>query len=302
MKLNKVVRLSGYFILINIFFLGFATGDDLKSTINNKLFSSINSFSNNVVSNLTKKLKKYENIKYLDVSVNVQENLKPTIEIQSVNKLKEDTDSVIFNQTNILTHDGDTTLNFGLGKRKLINNDELMIGSNIFTDFKFNHSHLRSGLGVEAISSILDFRGNYYKSISKTRTTANGSERALDGHDLQVNYHLISKIHTDIFVQTFEWKNPDSSYKEKGEKIGISSKIGNLAFDAGYQDDNKNNDGFFGNVKIVIPLGEIVTQKNINTNNDERYTSVRDKLYIPVKRENKIKLFKISSGVQISGF
>ena len=33
------------------------------------------------------------------------------------------------------------------------------------------------------------------------------------------------------------------------------------------------------------------------------YTSVEDKLYLPVKRENKIRVVKISkSGVKVSGF
>ncbi len=54
---------------------------------------------------------------------------------------------------------------------------------------------------------------------------------------------------------------------------------------------------------MVIPLGEqkeaiSKNNENINKNN----LSVRNKLYMPVQRENKIKLVKISSGVKVSGF
>ncbi len=83
----------------------------------------------------------------------------------------------------------------------------------------------------------------------------------------------------------------------------MTSSIGNLAFEIGYLNDNKDNDGLFGSLKLVIPLGEQtedVNKKNENTNKNN--LSVRNKLYMPVQRENKIKLVKISSGVKVSGF
>jgi adhesin/invasin len=151
----------------------------------------------------------------------------------------------------------------------------------------------------------LDLIANYYDAISGFKSTSSGGrEKALDGYDLKLNYHLSNKLKTDLFVQLFEWENPNSTYKEKGDKVGMISSIGNLAFEIGYLDDNKDNDGIFGSLKIVIPLGE---QKE-NLNEDQRNTniknaSVRNKLYMPVQRENKIKVVKISkSGVKISGF
>jgi hypothetical protein len=92
-------------------------------------------------------------------------------------------------------------------------------------------------------------------------------------------------------------------------------------------DDNRNNDSYFGSIKFVVPLDNKIKRdyyamsdiekpitdaklKNSYTfvsAKDKRkmfeYVSVRDKLFIPVKRENKIKLVKISkSGVKVSGF
>ena len=65
-------------------------------------------------------------------------------------------------------------------------------------------------------------------------------------------------------------------------------------------DDNKNNDAFFGSIKFVVKLGD---QAENQTRNYLEYTDVSDKLYQPVKRENKIRVVKISkSGVQVSGF
>jgi len=297
-KILILIIISSFFLLKNVLAI------DLKSNVSDKFYSSINEFSQNLAQGLSDTLSQNENIKYFDITIDIQEDQKPSFEIQSVNKISEDSDSAIFNQANIISHDGDTTINLGIGKRKLLNNDTLILGGNFFLDRQIgSEAHFRSGLGVEAISSVLDLRGNYYNAISGWEFTDEGKEKALDGYDLQLNYHLKGKTNTDLFIQTFEWENPNSTYKEKGEKAGITSKVGNFALEAGYLNNNKNNDGFFGSLKLVIPLGE--KKENITTENTEtnsKYVSVREKLYIPVKRENKIRVVKIASGVKVSGF
>ena len=114
---------------------------------------------------------------------------------------------------------------------------------------------------------------------------------------------MSNSSNTDLFLQLFEWENPNSTYEEKGEKLGMTSSIGNLAFEIGYLNDNKDNDGLFGSLKLVVPLGdrkELMNQEKENMN--KKISSVRNKLYMPVQRENKIKLVKLSSGVKVSGF
>ena len=297
---NKIIAL----IVISSFFIfKFVLAADLKSNVSNKFYSKINEFSQNLAEGLADNLKQNENLKYFDISLDIQEKEKPTIEIQSVSKIKEDNDSAFFNQTNLSSYNGETTINLGFGKRKLYKDETVMLGSNIFVDYQLDESHLRTGLGVEAISSVFDLRGNYYNAISGFKVNDEGREKALDGYDVQLNYHMIGKSVTDLYLNTFEWENPNSTFKEKGEKIGITSQIGNLNFNLGYLNDNKNNDGFFAGIKLVVPLGN--TNEKIPEARTEslQYVSVREKLYIPVKRENKIRVVKISkSGVKISGF
>ena len=290
-------------IIFSFFLLKNVLAVDLKSNASDKFYSSINEFSQNLAQGLADKLKQNENLKYFDISLDLQENQKPTIEIQSVSKLKEDNDSAYFNQTNLSSYNGETTINLGFGKRKLYKDETVMLGSNLFVDYQFDESHLRNGLGVEAISSVFDLRGNYYNAISGFKATDEGREKALDGYDIQLNYHVTGKNNTDLYLQTFEWENPNSSYKEKGEKFGITSQIGNLNLNLGYVNDNKNNDGFFAGVKLVVPLGDTNENKPEAKTESLQYVSVREKLYIPVKRENRIRVVKISkSGVKLSGF
>jgi len=290
-------------VIISIFLFKHAFAVDLKSSVSDKFYSNINEFSQNLAQGLADKLKQNENLKYFDISLDLQENQKPTIEIQSVSKLKEDNDSAYFNQTNLSSYNGETTINLGFGKRKLYKDETVMLGSNVFVDYQFDESHLRNGLGIEAISSVFDLRGNYYNAISGFKATDEGREKALDGYDIQLNYHVTGKNNTDLYLQTFEWENPNSSYKEKGEKFGFVSQIGNLNLNLGYVNDNKNNDGFFAGVKLVVPLGDTNENQPEAKTESLQYVSVREKLYIPVKRENRIRVVKISkSGVKLSGF
>ena len=296
-KITILLIIFSFFLLKNVLAV------DLKSNASDKFYSSINEFSQNLAQGLADKLKQNENLKYFDISLDLQENQKPTIEIQSVSKLKEDNDSAYFNQTNLSSYNGETTINLGFGKRKLYKDETVMLGSNVFVDYQFDESHLRNGLGIEAISSVFDLRGNYYNAISGFKATDEGREKALDGYDIQLNYHVTGKHNTDLYLQTFEWENPNSSYKEKGEKFGITSQIGNLNLNLGYVNDNKNNDGFFAGVKLVVPLGDANENQPEAKTESLQYVSVREKLYIPVKRENRIRVVKISkSGVKLSGF
>ena len=265
--------------------------------------NKINEFSNEtalVISNFAKN--NFENMKYLDFDIQVQEKLKPSFSIMSVTELLKIDSGTVFNQTSLNTHDGDGTINIGLGARKLLNDNKILIGSNLFYDHQFDEGHKRTGVGVEAISSVFDIRGNYYNAISGSKTTSEGSERALDGWDTQLDYHLPGEKDVNIFANLFRFENSatGSTYEEKGTKLGANASLGNFIIEGGYLNDNKKNDVFFGSIKFVVKLGDQAENK---TRNYLEYIDVSNKLYQPVKRENKIRVVKISkSGVQVSGF
>ena len=246
----------------------------------------------------------FESMKYLDFNINAQDYLKPTFSIMSVSEISKIDSGTIFNQTSINTHDGDETINIGFGIRKLLNDNTLLLGANTFYDHQLTESHERVGVGAEAITSIFDVRGHYYNAVSARRTNSEGTiERALDGWDLRGDYHLPIEEDVNIFISAFEFENPEdiSSYKEKGNKFGADAQLGNFAIEAGYMNDNQDNDAWFGNIKYVVNIGGSGVKK-IYTKN-ETLIDVSDKLYQPVKRENKIRVVKIdASGVVVGGF
>ena len=271
-----------------------ALKDKKINTLSNQISKSISSFAE----------EHFENMKYLDFNIDAQEYLKPTFSIMSVNEIKKLDNGTIFNQTSINTHDGDETINIGFGSRKLLNDNTLMLGANAFYDHQLTESHERVGVGVEAITSDFDLRYNHYSAMSGRRTNAEGTiERALDGWDLRGDYHLPIDHDVNIFVSAFEFENPESvsSYKETGNKFGVDAKVGNFAIEAGYMDDNQENDAYFGNVKYVVNFGS--DNQDHSSSNSKSLADVSDRLYEPVKRENKIRVVKIdASGVVVGGF
>jgi adhesin/invasin len=140
--------------------------------------------------------------------------------------------------------------------------------------------------------------------MSGRRTNAEGTiERALDGWDLRADYHLPIDHDVNVFVSAFEFENTESvsSYKETGNKYGLDAKVGNFAIEAGYMDDNQENDAYFGNVKYVVNFGS--DNQDHSSSNSKSLADVSDRLYEPVKRENKIRVVKIdASGVVVGGF
>ena len=271
-----------------------ALKDKKINTLSNQISKSISSFAE----------EHFENMKYLDFNIDAHEYLKPTFSIMSVNEIKKLDNGTIFNQTSINTHDGDETINIGFGSRKLLNDNTLMLGANAFYDHQLTESHERVGVGVEAITSDFDLRYNHYSAMSGRRTNAEGTiERALDGWDLRGDYHLPIDHDVNIFVSAFEFENPESvsSYKETGNKFGLDAKVGNFAIEAGYMDDNQENDAYFGNIKYVVNFGS--DNQDHSSSNSKSLTDVSDRLYEPVKRENKIRVVKIdASGVVVGGF
>ena len=281
---------------------------DLKVTAMDKISAfkdgKINALSNKISENISSFAKDhFENMKYLDFNINTQDYLKPTFSIMSVNEIMKIDSGTIFNQTSINTHDGDETINIGFGTRKLLNNNTLIVGANAFYDHQLTESHERVGAGAEALSSMFDVRGNYYNALSARRTNSGGTiERAMDGWDIRGDYHLPIEQDINLFFSAFEFENPEdiSSYKEKGNKYGADAKLGNFSIEAGYMDDNQDNDAWFGNVKYVVNFG---SDESNSSSSSKSFEDVSDQLYQPVKRENKIRVVKIdASGVVVGGF
>ena len=272
------------------------------SNLENRVTSYFNGLANSFGDSISSLLSENSRVKYLDLNLGVQEHLKPTISLTNVNMISEYGNSAIFNQNSLNLHNNDQTINLGIGHRTLLNDDKVIFGLNLFFDYAFDDSHQRNGAGLEVISSVFDLRSNIYDASSGVETVATGAtEEALDGWDLRLDYHLPLEIETRVFAGMFDFENDSGSFEVKGEKYGLNLFSNNFDVELGYTDDNKTGDGVFANMHYVIPLGD-------NRNNSNRasgyldFVSVAERMYEPVKRENKIRVVKTSLNVTASGY
>ena len=287
-----------YSILSIFLLIGISNASNLENRVTSYFNGLANSFGNSISSLLSENSR----VKYLDLNLGVQEHLKPTISLTNVNMISEYGNSAIFNQNSLNLHNNDQTINLGIGHRTLLNDDKVIFGLNLFFDYAFDDSHQRNGAGVEVISSVFDLRSNIYDSSSGIQIVSAGvTEEAMDGWDARLDYHLPIDANARIFAGLFEFENGTGSFEVEGEKYGLNLIGNNIDLELGYIDDNKTGDGTFSNISYVIPLNEDTKPFN-HTNGYLNYVSVEDRMYEPVKRENKIRVTKTSLNVTASGF
>ncbi len=288
-----ICSIFGIFLLIGI---------SNASNLENRVTSYFNGLANSLGASVSSLLKENSRVKYLDLNLGVQEHFKPTISLTNVNMISEYGNSAIFNQNSLNLHNDDQTINLGIGHRTLLNDNKVLFGLNVFFDYAFDDSHQRNGAGIEVISSVFDLRSNIYDSSSGIQIVSAGvTEEAMDGWDARLDYHLPIDANARIFAGLFEFENGAGSFEVEGEKYGLNLIGSNIDLEVGYIDDNKTGDGTFANISYVIPLNEDTKPFN-NTYGYLNYVSVEDRMYEPVKRENKIRVTKTSLNVTASGF
>ena len=282
------MRIKNLVILFFLFFLTpFSFADTLK--IKNEFVSSFESFLN-------------ENFENTDFTIKSIENSKPEIGILTLKPLIDTDNGLTFFQGSFFTHDGDReTLNLGFGRRIFSNNDSVMFGLNTFYDHELDYDHQRTSLGAEIRSSILELNSNHYFALSNSRTGKdNIKEEVADGYDIEIGAHVPYMPTAKFYTKYFEYDNPggfDYEGLEYSSKIGIPNT--GLDFEVGFKDYGNNGyeDQWFFNLTFNI------NKMNSNTSliSDQAFerTSMKDKKYEKVRRENlivKSKSFTVKAG------
>ena len=108
----------------------------------------------------------------VEISVETKEGSKPTTGILVVAPLsdQEDIENTLFTQVSAFYTDNRTTLNAGLGYRRMEFDNTLMLGVNAFYDHEFPYDHGRYSVGLEARSTVGEINANMYQAITKWKT------------------------------------------------------------------------------------------------------------------------------------
>ena len=201
-----------------------------------------------------------------------------------------DNENILFTQGSLFLSDNSReTLNLGIGKRKLVNNNTLLIGANLFYDHELDYDHQRASVGIEAISSVGSFRLNQYYGLSGWTTGLdNVQEKALNGQDIEVGAPLPYLPWTNFSYRSFQWDGASGAADLKGDEISLEAKIpGGLNIEVG----KRSNDGVTEDNEFLK-----LTWTCCNKNQEEisisdtayNLTSVVDQKFAKVKRQNLI--------------
>jgi len=238
---------------------------------------------------------------HTEASIDLREDSKPDYSILAVRELLKLDSGNIFTQFSLFNteqaNEEKIIGNFGIGSRKLFDNNTMLAGFNAFIDNDFSETNRRASIGFELRNSVLDFNSNIYEGLQDS-----DDERILDGWE----YRLASQVPylhwSKIFINHYEW---DGVLRDdiKGTKMGseiILTKSLNL--EVAYDDKDKKGleDEWYAKIQLVHPprnngptAMDGVSQVAWKENKD-----MSGELLSKVQRNNKIMIeFKGSSTI-----
>ena len=260
-----------------------ANAQDLKNKATNKITSELNK-------SLTSGLGKIFPTAEVSLSSGKTQKVKGNILVVMPFSDINDKKNVTFTQGSIYLSDGDQeTLNLGIGQRRLIDNENLMLGANMFFDEEFTSRHRRASFGVEAITSVGSLRANQYYGISGWRAVKGIQEKALDGHDIEVGMPLPYMPWTKAYYRTFEWEGASGSSDLKGDEVSLEA---NLPFGLNVEVGKRSNDNTTKDKEFVSLTWKCCYKSDQQTfglsEKAFNLTSVADQRFQKVRRQNLI--------------
>jgi len=225
-------------------------------------------------------------------------------EVMAVYGLHETSNLFLFNQTSIVNFDSRRTFNIGLGARHITDDETLILGANAFYDYESKSGHKRSSLGFELLTAMLEFRANTYNAISGTIAYNGINETALDGRDMKLTANLPYLYSSNVYYSSGKWKD-GLGYETKTKEFGVTAEVlPNLFVNVAQQKKDSTKAKTVASISYSIPIGNAAKTKRVmqDGNWDSRMKPIREKLYKPVQRENRIMKKAIKLGVTVSGY
>jgi len=239
---------------------------------------------------------------------------KPSFEILVVAPLSDEEDifNTYFTQLGAAYSDNRTTLNLGLGYRKLSDNKYVLMGVNAFYDHEIQYTHGRASLGGEYRTTVGEMNFNYYRATTDwQKGKDNFREHALDGHDVEAGVPLPYMNWATIFVKHSKWGSEISGAKDLTvNEVQLRAQIpvfpgfeieAGRKYNGGAATNNENYLSF--SYDLVKAFSEKPKENVWISDYAYKLASMEDRRYEKVRRENKIiKQKKRTGSVTVIGY
>ena len=227
------------------------------------------------------------------LSFQFQEGWKPLYSVETVQPLGHYDDKsrdVWFTQQRISrASDIGTTLNVGVGYRRISKDDRRLYGAHLFYDHRFLRHHDRLSGGLEYMSGESEFRFNWYGSASDERVldaNLHTLERVANGYTLEYGKTFKDARWARVYVEGYHW-NQERQADKNGLRVGSELQLTpRVSVDMGYNKPEHNSGGAYG--KITFRLAGSPVAWYGGKHSVEGAMSVRSKMLSLVRRHNTI--------------
>ena len=206
--------------------LGFslnASADDseqIKSSLMSRMTSATGSFVTSGIGAILS-----PNFDTVEVSTNLKEG-DSSVDIGVLRAYGDNPNSFLFNQINLNRFDKRTTLNLGLGYRRLNADETWMTGVNAFYDHEFPNDHKRNGVGFELIRSVFETRVNSYNGTTGYIKDKSGTDsKALNGRDMGFKVALPYLPGMMFGMNAVQWKGIDGMKDQKSRQYSLGGNL-----------------------------------------------------------------------------
>lgn len=227
------------------------------------------------------------------LSFQFQEGWKPLYSVETVQPLGHYDDKsrdVWFTQQRISrASDIGTTLNAGVGYRRISKDDRRLYGAHLFYDHRFLRHHDRLSGGLEYMSGESEFRFNWYGSASDERVldaNLHTLERVANGYTLEYGKTFKNARWARVYVEGYHW-NQELQADKNGLRVGSELQLTpRVSVDMGYNKPEHNSGGAYG--KITFRLAGSSVAWYGGKHRVEGAMSVRSKMLSLVRRHHTI--------------
>ena len=227
------------------------------------------------------------------LSFQFQEGWKPLYSVETVQPLghyDEKSRDVWFTQQRISrASDIGTTLNVGVGYRRISKDDRRLYGAHLFYDHRFLRHHDRLSGGLEYMSGESEFRFNWYGSASDERildANLHTLERVANGYTLEYGKTFKNARWARVYVEGYHW-NQERQADKNGLRVGSELQLTpRVSVDMGYNKPENNSGGAYG--KITFRLAGSSVAWYGGKHRVEGAMSVRSKMLSLVRRHHTI--------------
>ena len=285
--------------LISFFLITSSNADNLENSLN-KLYEMGSKSTEDFISNILP-----EGPGDTEVSIRFKNENKPVGSIMLVRPLFFDDQNVLFYQAqvnnNYVLGDSRQSVNFGVGKRILSDDESYFLGLNSFVDYDIRGNE-RLSIGGEVKASAFDLTTNYYLgSGNQGNVVGNNTEKVLTGYDFILNGQLPYVPWAKVGYNDYKYEAKNNSTDLDGKIYSGEIYISNsMTFEFGYDDNNIQDTTDY--IKLIYLASGKERPTIADGLSDKAFvnSNVSKDMLKKVRRSNIMTLEVATSGVVIS--